>query len=44
MVKLMFTTVYDDVLSKIETMTRDNVDRDALRNIKHINSPHPSSH
>lgn len=36
MAKLMFTTVYDDVLSKIETMTRDNVDRDALINIKHI--------
>ena len=36
MAKLMFTTVYDDVLSKIETMTRDNVDRNALRNIKHI--------
>ncbi|MGM9875675.1 MAG: hypothetical protein ACI310_00400 [Bacilli bacterium] len=36
MAKLMFTTVYDNVLSKIETMTRDNVDIDTFRNIKHI--------
>lgn len=36
MAKMMFTTVYDDVLSKIETMTRSNFDNDAYRNSKHI--------
>ena len=34
--KLMFTTVYDDVLSKIETMTRKNFDNDEFRISKGI--------
>ena len=36
MAKMMFTTVYDDVLSKIETMTRSNFDNDAYRTSKLI--------
>lgn len=36
MAKLMFTTVYDDVLSKIETMTRSNFDNEAYRISKFI--------
>ena len=36
MAKMMFTTVYDDVLSKIETMTRKNFDNDEFRISKGI--------